>query len=223
MKLIEEMLGDVQRFNEEIVGLQTPGEPWPMSSDVFVRRTTHLKEELEELRNASDWEGQADALVDLIYVALGGLVEMGVTPGFVFDLVHDANMRKRRGTNQGRPDSGGDDAIKPEGWNPPDLSAALPLSVLRYLSHVLIECAELRRTRDDYNQTEEGLQGYFPFGHMSYSQMVHVKATRLKSLMNAEVTPGEAVEFDAKLRDTLLDVINYSTYWVEAIDRGDRL
>jgi hypothetical protein len=84
---------------------------------------------------------------------------------------------------------------------------------------VLIECAVLRKTRDDYNQTEEGLQGYFPFGHMSYFQMVHVKATRMRSLMNTP--PGE--EFEEKMRDTLLDVINYSTYWVEAMDRGERL
>ncbi len=223
MKLIEEMLGDVRRFNEELMGVRSAPAPEMLQGDYFNGRFNHLKEELEELRNASGWADQADALVDLVYVALGALTEMGISPGAVFNVVHSANMKKVAGADPSRPENTFD-AVKPEGWQPPDLliAAGLPLSVLSYLSPVLVECARLRAERDDYNQTEEGLQGYFPFGHMSYSQMVHVKSTRLKSLMNAAKDLG-AETLEAKLRDTLLDIINYSTYWVEAIDRGDRL
>jgi predicted HAD superfamily Cof-like phosphohydrolase len=36
----------------------------------------------------------ADAMIDLIYFALGTLVEMGIMPQNLMDIVHEANMGK---------------------------------------------------------------------------------------------------------------------------------
>ncbi len=217
MRLLEAMLKDVRRFTVEVCGATVPDGP-QMLGGRFSAKLDHLTEELEEFRVAANWAAQADAMVDLIYVAMGALIEMGVTPGSVFNAVHDANMRKVPGVKPTRPDDEFD-AVKPDGWEPPYIeAAAIPLSVLRKLSPVFIECAELRVTRDDYNQIEGGLPSYFPLGHGSYFQMVHTKATRLRSLVNI----GE-IDVQDKVRDTLLDTINYCTYWVEAMDRGDEL
>ena len=53
-----------------------------------------MLEELEEFQRADTVLDQADAMIDLLYFALGTLVEMGVHPSRLFDIVHDANMNK---------------------------------------------------------------------------------------------------------------------------------
>lgn len=57
---------------------------------------------------------------------------------------------------------------------------------------------------------------YFPFGLLSYAQMLHTKAQRLNSLAQQAKTPN-----NESIRDTLLDMINYATFAVEAIDKGE--
>lgn len=59
---------------------------------------------------------------------------------------------------------------------------------------------------------------YFPFGAMSYAQMVHVKAQRLNSLVLKAADSGGTPNFEG-IRDTLLDIINYSSFWIERLDR----
>lgn len=61
-----------------------------------------------------------DAIMDLIYFALGRLYEIGVSQDdfdAMWDAIHTANMTKKRG-NKGR--GSDDDAIKPEGWQGPE-------------------------------------------------------------------------------------------------------
>ena len=53
-----------------------------------------MKEELDEFVAAKDLVEQTDAMIDLMYFALGTMVEMGVEPDSVFDIVHKANMSK---------------------------------------------------------------------------------------------------------------------------------
>ena len=124
MKLIEEMLGDVQRFTREITGASIAASPALLSESRYEDKLEHLKEELAEFETANSWPEQADALIDLIYVALGGLVEMGISPGSAFNEVHNANMEKVSGTKDERPGQEFD-AVKPEDWNPPQLTAAI--------------------------------------------------------------------------------------------------
>lgn len=57
-------------------------------------RADWKNEEVAEFLEATDVVGQADAMIDLIYFALGSLVEMGVKPDRLFDIVQEANMGK---------------------------------------------------------------------------------------------------------------------------------
>lgn len=59
---------------------------------------------------------------------------------------------------------------------------------------------------------------YFPFAGVSYAQMIHVKAQRLNSLVLKSMRGGGESNYEG-IRDTLLDIINYASFWVERQDR----
>lgn len=86
-------------------------------------RTKRLNEEFEEYLQAIDkknLEGQLDALVDLVYIALGTMRAHGWDFDEAWSRVHDANMRKElaSSTNPGKY-SDRRDIVKPPGWSPP--------------------------------------------------------------------------------------------------------
>lgn len=118
------MYNDVCEFNETIIKTKMPGKPIQMTIDRAKFATTVLMEEVFEFIEAwknEDIPGQFDAMLDIIYYAMGRCYEMGISPEEFkrgWDLVHEANMQKRPG-NKGR---GSDqDAVKPEGWTAPKL------------------------------------------------------------------------------------------------------
>lgn len=98
--------------------------PTLMDPDRAYDRVDHLFEELKELTRAvmsRDLEGQADALVDLVYVAMGMAVGMGLPWQALWDEVQRANMEKvamstKRDLH---------DVIKPAGWQPPNIKGVL--------------------------------------------------------------------------------------------------
>ena len=64
----------------------------------------------------NDLAGQADALVDLVYFAIGTAIMLGLPFEELWNDAHRANMTKVRGaTHRGHPN----DVTKPEGWVPP--------------------------------------------------------------------------------------------------------
>ncbi len=66
-----------------------------------------------EPRGKPDIAEQADALIDLVYVAMGTAVMMGLPWQELWDDVQRANMAKVRGvSHRGHPV----DCVKPEGW-----------------------------------------------------------------------------------------------------------
>ena len=86
-----------------------------------------IMEELSELMRAHEKENMvdaADAITDLIYVAMGCAHHMGVNLPRILEIVHEANMQKEPGTT-----SRGylQDAIKPAGWTGPEDLIALEL------------------------------------------------------------------------------------------------
>ena len=121
---MDSMFDDVANFHELI--LQTHAEPTPslISAEYCIERARFLHEELDEFctaSNSGDIVGVADALADLVYVALGTAYKMGLPFGKIWDTVHSANMRKVAGqTKRGNKV----DAKKPEGWVGPEAEIA---------------------------------------------------------------------------------------------------
>ena len=73
---------------------------------------------------------------------------------------------------------------------------------------------------EDYNQGMGHLDihntdrsSYFPFGTVSYAQMLHTKAQRFNSLVSRELN-GETSNFEG-LADTALDIINYAGFFID--------
>lgn len=58
------------------------------------KRYNWMLEEINEFIEADEIVEQADAMIDVIYFALGTLVEMGIKPDALFDIVQSANMAK---------------------------------------------------------------------------------------------------------------------------------
>lgn len=83
-------------------------------------RVAFLQEELDELAHADNADDVVDALIDLCVVAIGTLDGMGVDSYKAWDEVLKANMNKKVGVKESRPNPLGlPDLIKPEGWEPP--------------------------------------------------------------------------------------------------------
>lgn len=124
MSLINAALA-VRQFSTTILGLEIPLTPSMLMRDRAQARCDHMVEELDEIMSSETIEDQADGFIDLLYLAIGGLVEMGLGDKVekLFEEVHRANMSKARGVVSKRGNL--HDAIKPEGWRPPDLKAII--------------------------------------------------------------------------------------------------
>lgn len=121
--LLRKFRTDWTSFNDAVVGFPVPDKPTMLNFERGEFRLGFLREELTELERAISDEkldDAVDALIDLIYVAVGTLGEMGVTVQPTWDEVQRANMKKRRGEKSTRSGSGGFDAVKPEGWTGPN-------------------------------------------------------------------------------------------------------
>ncbi len=77
------------------------------------------------------------------------------------------------------------------------------------------------RKSQDYNQNAADMDPhkidrslYFPFGAVSYAQMLHTKSQRFNSLVLKEMR-GHDANFEG-LRDTALDIINYAGFFAGA-------
>ena len=84
-------------------------------------RKNFLREEMNELEdNLENPEEVVDALIDLVVVAIGTLDLFGIDAQKAWDEVLDANMSKRVGIKEGRPNPLGlPDLTKPMGWKAP--------------------------------------------------------------------------------------------------------
>jgi predicted HAD superfamily Cof-like phosphohydrolase len=103
--------------------------PMGMPADLFQFRLKFLKEELDEFQASmeyGDTAGAFDALIDLVYVAMGTAHLLGFPWQEGWDLVQAANMAKERATSETASERGGTwDIVKPEGWQPPDIEGLL--------------------------------------------------------------------------------------------------
>ncbi len=230
LALVTRMMEHTTRFNEQVTSLPIPSMPVVLSDRRREWFNTALAEEVKEFNTACE-QGDpleaADGILDLVFFALGRLCEMGIPTSAIWEGIVRANMAKQQGMLAKRPGSLGHDAIKPPGWTPPDHSWLMAFTLADVekarlydgVSPVLQEVTALRIKKGlDYNAGPQ-LEDYFPFGHQSYAQMLHVKNLRIQGLL-AAMAQGRAPNFEG-LRDTLKDLINYACFYVEALDAGD--
>ena len=109
---------DVRAFHLAF-GHPAPEAPGRLDADHVARRAAWIEEEAQELREATSLAEQADAFIDVIYFAMGGLVSLGVKPGALWDIVQGANMAKLWPDGRPRHREGDGKVIKPEGWEDP--------------------------------------------------------------------------------------------------------
>ena len=111
------MIKDVDAFLAKF-SVKYDGLPRSLSGATRNERIRHMLEEIEEYKNAKTVAEEFDALIDLIYLAIGTARMQGLDLEVGWDRVHQANMRKVKEDNTAY--KGG--IIKPEGWQKPDLT-----------------------------------------------------------------------------------------------------
>ena len=109
-------LEDVRAFHDKFKQLNYD-EPGFLSRRKQLERAGFMQEELDEFLAAKTLADQADALIDLVYVAKGTAVMMGLPWCRLWEDVQRANMEKVPGTTHR-----GNlvDVAKPPGWRPPE-------------------------------------------------------------------------------------------------------
>lgn len=115
-------MADIAAFHEKFK-LGYNGSPRELQDDLLSFRVKFLQEELDEYKEAAvtgNMEKQFDALIDLVYVALGTAYLQGFPFQQGWRRVHLANMAKVRAK---RPEDSvrgsGFDVVKPAGWTAP--------------------------------------------------------------------------------------------------------
>lgn len=109
---------DVQEFHAKF-RLLLNRSPKHLTRRKLQERIDFLHEEWTEFVEGADEQDlakQADALIDMVYVAMGTAVMMGLPWEQLWEDVHQANMRKVRGVGKRNHKV---DCIKPEGWEGP--------------------------------------------------------------------------------------------------------
>ena len=123
---------EVRAFHQAF-GHPVSNEPVSLTEERANKRYAWMLEEINEFLaavRAQDVVEQADAMIDTIYFALGTLVEMGVQPGILFDIVQNANMSKLWPDGLPHYNEMGK-VIKPEGWQDPHPQLELAIRRMR--------------------------------------------------------------------------------------------
>lgn len=128
MTVVRRMSADIVEFHLKF-GLTKPERPQMLTEHLKEFRAKFLQEELDELRKAfaeDSLPDALDALVDLVYVAIGTAYLMNLPFDSAWDAVHAANMKKVRAERAGDSKRGSTfDVVKPPGWTAPDMQVVL--------------------------------------------------------------------------------------------------
>ncbi len=109
---------DVKEFHDKF-GHPCPSEPVMIDKKRALSRAKWMNEEVSEFLVADNIYEQADAMIDLLYFALGTMVEMGLEPDELFSIVQEANMSKLWADGKPHYNPKDGKVIKPEGWEDP--------------------------------------------------------------------------------------------------------
>lgn len=113
------LIEDVAQFHQEVLNMPKPTCQMLSAQDMS-GRVGFLFEEVDELDlsySMGDITGVADALADIVYVALGTAYMMGLPFEEIWAAVQKANMAKEPGQTKRNMRI---DAIKPAGWVGPE-------------------------------------------------------------------------------------------------------
>lgn len=135
---------DIGLFHTKF-GLFPPNKPTVFGPELGAFRLKFLKEELKEYEDAYNMDADvhdpqkladmADALVDLVYVAIGTLHLLGISFTEVWDEVQRANISKQRAEKANDSKRGSTfDVIKPPGWKAPDVEEIVRRAIQRHES-----------------------------------------------------------------------------------------
>lgn len=94
-----------------------------MTAEEWELRHRRLIDEAMEYQGAveeKDDEETLDALVDIVYIALGTAYRRGWDFAEAWNRVHNANMAKERGEPNNSKYGSGFDIVKPKGWEGPN-------------------------------------------------------------------------------------------------------
>jgi predicted HAD superfamily Cof-like phosphohydrolase len=110
----------VREFHDAF-GHPAPQVPTKLTPERVKQRYAFSAEENDEFLAATTLVDQADAALDKLYFALGDLVEMGLDPSPLFQIVQDANMAKLGPDGKPIPHPTMAGKIgKPAGWQKPE-------------------------------------------------------------------------------------------------------
>lgn len=142
LAVTKRMMEDIKDFHEKF-GLIMPPSSSPcllQGEELFDFRIKFMHEEFIEFVQAhqeGDLASSFDALIDLVYVAMGTAYLMGLPWQQGWDEVHKANMAKVRASEPSQSKRGTKyDVIKPDGWTPPDLQKVLDNYNAQRMAHI---------------------------------------------------------------------------------------
>lgn len=120
-----DLIADIKEFHTKF-DLVYEGPPRTLPEELAEFRAHFLREEVIEYLEATDSASmidQLDALVDIVYVALGTAYFHGFDFAEAWRRVHAANMTKVRAKDEGESKRNSSyDVVKPISWVAPDLS-----------------------------------------------------------------------------------------------------
>jgi predicted HAD superfamily Cof-like phosphohydrolase len=118
------LLKDIDAFHKKYKFEKNEKVGIPDDNELVNFRTSFLMEELAEYTQAitkKDAAGALDALVDIVYIALGTAWLFNLPFERAWDQVQKANMSKIRTKSKSKKRGTSFDVVKPKGWTAPDI------------------------------------------------------------------------------------------------------
>ena len=122
--LHEDLLGDINKFHNKFGFKKSQKVGIPEDSELVNFRTSFLMEELAEYTQAitkKDDAAALDALIDIVYIALGTAWLFNLPFEKGWREVQKANMSKVRAKSKSKKRGTAFDVIKPKDWKAPNI------------------------------------------------------------------------------------------------------
>jgi predicted HAD superfamily Cof-like phosphohydrolase len=122
------LIKDIDAFHKKFKFEKNNKVGIPDNNELVNFRTAFLLEELAEYAQAitkKDAAGALDALVDIVYIALGTAWLFNLPFEQAWQEVQRANMSKIRTKSKSKKRGTSFDVVKPKGWRPPDIEQVI--------------------------------------------------------------------------------------------------